>query len=344
MTKRGQARTTVRIKGGGLEIREAAADGGFDVNSAPRDPVRSDPRYTLQLSSLGRLERLARAQWLNRELAPSLDTAKLDRTDADTVRNVALSVYASSDIEGEAFATDQIETFISALTEPGEHVDSELNQRLKSHIDIVDTYFWACNSKRSPIIDLKFIQDIHKRMFVNASPGMAGQLKSKPVKINYSKGAGAVISIPTVPADRAKDHLIALCDRTNRLFELSEHHAEASKFLAVAEFACDFLAIHPFHDGNGRTARLLSVYLLEKSGYHFTRMYPLDQIILDSRADYYEALYESQRYWHTADEDLSPWVEYFIDAVFEQWERAFWRMKKHSKRGKPPHARAASST
>src|SRR6185437_6650499 len=84
-------------------------------------------------------------------------------------------------------------------------------------------------------------------------------------------------------------------------------------------FACDFLAIHPFRDGNGRMARFLSSYLLERGGYHFSSVYPLDRVVLDSRGAYYEALNASQRHWHTKDEDLSSWIEYFVGVVFGQW-------------------------
>jgi Fic family protein len=97
--------------------------------------------------------------------------------------------------------------------------------------------------------------------------------------------------------------------------------------LATAEFILDFLAIHPFHDGNGRAARLLSTYLLERSGYHFARFYPVDNIILENREAYYDALFSSQRRWYQVDEDLTPWVEFYTDVIFNQYVRAFQRVK-----------------
>jgi Fic family protein len=102
---------------------------------------------------------------------------------------------------------------------------------------------------------------------------------------------------------------------------------DPSRFLTTAEFILDFLAIHPFHDGNGRTARLLSTYLLERCGYHFARFYPLDNVILENRDAYYEALFLAQRRWYEADEDLSPWIEFYTDMVFNQYGRALQRVK-----------------
>jgi Fic family protein len=89
----------------------------------------------------------------------------------------------------------------------------------------------------------------------------------------------------------------------------------------------DFLAIHPFHDGNGRAARLLSTYLLERSGYHVARFYPLDSVILENRDAYYEALFRAQQRWYQPDEDLTPWIELYTDMVFQQYLRAFQRVK-----------------
>ena len=72
-------------------------------------------------------------------------------------------------------------------------------------------------------------------------------------------------------------------------------------------------------------ARLLSTYLLERSGYHFARFYPLDSVILETRGAYYEALFRAQRDWWGAQEDLTPWIEYYVDSVYAQYLRAYQR-------------------
>jgi Fic family protein len=57
--------------------------------------------------------------------------------------------------------------------------------------------------------------------------------------------------------------------------------------LAAAELHYNCVAIHPFNDGNGRTARLLMDYLLLKSGY------PHVMISVSDRAEYLAALDEA---------------------------------------------------
>ena len=134
-----EAYTTLRLKGGGLEGHKAVEGDAKGLSDVSINPVRTDPRYNLSLLTLGRMECLARALSLMAELAPGFQAATLRREDEDTRRAIAISVFASSEIEGEGVAASFIEAFVSATTEPGEHVDEELKQRLATHHAINDT-------------------------------------------------------------------------------------------------------------------------------------------------------------------------------------------------------------
>lgn len=73
----------------------------------------------------------------------------------------------------------------------------------------------------------------------------------------------------------------------------------------------DFLCIHPFTDGNGRTGRLLTLLLLYRAGYDVGRYISLERLIEESRETYYEALEASSENWHEGRHDPFPWMEYF---------------------------------
>ena len=73
----------------------------------------------------------------------------------------------------------------------------------------------------------------------------------------------------------------------------------------------DFLSIHPFSDGNGRSGRLLTVLLLYRHGYEVGRYISLERIIEESRETYYEALEKSSAGWHESAHDPLPWLRYF---------------------------------
>ena len=75
-----------------------------------------------------------------------------------------------------------------------------------------------------------------------------------------------------------------------------------------ANFAFEYLAIHPFQDGNGRTSRLLTNLMLLQNGYAFATLVSDEKLIESSKAEYYLALNQTQRTWKSENEDVSPWL------------------------------------
>ena len=68
----------------------------------------------------------------------------------------------------------------------------------------------------------------------------------------------------------------------------------------------DFLCIHPFADGNGRTARLLTLQLLYRAGYDVGRYISPERIFEESKESYYETLEASSAGWHESAHDVAP--------------------------------------
>ncbi len=69
--------------------------------------------------------------------------------------------------------------------------------------------------------------------------------------------------------------------------------------------------IHPFIDGNGRTARLVASLVLYKSGFDHRRFFALDDYHDENRSLYYAALKTAQR----NKGDITQWLEYVTDGV-----------------------------
>ncbi len=240
------------------------------------------------------------------------------------------SVHASSRIENEGIHADQVPALFHAVTKTQGQQTEELDLRMQAERDIALAYQWALNEPRLPILSVEFLLELHQRMFSKSRTEIAGQFKKKPVIIADDEKRH--YDVTTLPPAKAEEFLTALCERINGAFHSADRYAGHSKLIATAEFLVDFLAIHPFQDGNGRLARLLSTYLLERFGYHFARFYPLDQVVLDSRSEYFRALFLAQEHWYQESEDLSPWLEYYINAVFKQYERAFAEIRDKSVR------------
>ncbi len=84
-----------------------------------------------------------------------------------------------------------------------------------------------------------------------------------------------------------------------------------------------FVTIHPYYDGNGRTARLLATFILHKGGYGLNGFFSLEEHHARDLPGYYQALTvhpHHNYYFGRGEADLTPWLEYFIStlaAVFE---------------------------
>ncbi|HSK71758.1 MAG TPA: Fic family protein [Pyrinomonadaceae bacterium] len=314
-------KSIINVAQGGLKRVITKATYVNVINPENSTPLKHDQlRYSLIPKVLGKMERLAKARFEIRKL---IADDKISQDSSEITETIAQSVNASSEIEGEQVSVEELELAVAAVTTPtGRFENSELTTRQESIASIIKAYFWALSRSSESFLSYEFILEIHRRMFQNTKGDVAGVIKTEEVNIE-----GGGYKINTLPKAKAEEFLRRLCERTNRQLELAKLHSEYSTLLATAEFIVDFLAIHPFADGNGRTARLLSTYLLERSGYHFARFYPLDTIILETRRDYYIALFNAQRNWYGKEEDLTPWISYYIDIVFVQWLRAYQRVR-----------------
>jgi Fic family protein len=295
------------------------------INPSASSPERAGLRFTLNWYTLGKLERLAQSRFTISKLTDEdLGIWK----EHEAYWELAQSVNASSAIEGEGVHANSIPVILAAVTQQNTAgKNAELQGRERAVRDIYEACIWALRTRMQDFLNFDFVLELHHRMFKNSKPEAAGKLKHKTVVI---RGAGYYIE--TLPQEKTEEYLRALCDRTNRDLLQASEHATKSMFLCAAEFINDFLAIHPFGDGNGRTARVLSTYLLERCGYRFARFYSLDTIILENKANYYEALFESQCRWYESGEDITPWIEFYTDSVFKQWQRAYQNVLDRAER------------
>lgn len=79
-----------------------------------------------------------------------------------------------------------------------------------------------------------------------------------------------------------------------------------------------FVTIHPYFDGNGRTARLLTTLALHKAGYDLKGIYSLEEYYAKDLKGYYDAITigNSHNYYlGRSDADITKWIEYFIKGI-----------------------------
>lgn len=77
----------------------------------------------------------------------------------------------------------------------------------------------------------------------------------------------------------------------------------------IAQF--QLVHIHPFLDGNGRSARLLSTLYLYKTGYDFKRLFTISEYYDRDRSNYYKAIQAVRE----KDMNMTSWLEYFVNGL-----------------------------
>lgn len=82
----------------------------------------------------------------------------------------------------------------------------------------------------------------------------------------------------------------------------------------------EIAAIHPFVDGNGRTARALATLVLYQRGYDFRRLFALEDYYNTERPAYYAAINIGKNYKERRT-DFTPWLEYFVKGFKEEIEQ-----------------------
>lgn len=92
--------------------------------------------------------------------------------------------------------------------------------------------------------------------------------------------------------------------------------------IIIWNFLFEFLAIHPFQDWNWRMSRLLTNLLLLQQWYKFMPYISHESLVESRKVDYYIALGKAQQTWKTDNEDVYPWIEFFLWVIKKQAEDA----------------------
>lgn len=104
--------------------------------------------------------------------------------------------------------------------------------------------------------------------------------------------------------------------------------------IKAAIFHYQFATIHPYYDGNGRTARLITTLILHLGGYDLKGIYSLEEYYVENLSAYYGAIAvgpSHNYYMGRENADISKWVEYFCAGMAEALEKVKDKAKEISK-------------
>jgi Fic family protein len=232
-----------------------------------------------------------------------------------TLRHITTveSVGASTRIEGAKLTDREVDILLSNLDLGSFRTRDE--QEVAGYAHATSLVF---DSWREMPLTENIIKQLHGTLlkFSSRDEHHRGNYKNVPNNVEafdeHGRSVGVIFETAK-PADtpRLMEELVAW---TNRELEGKTHHP----LLVVAVFIVRFLAIHPFQDGNGRLARVLTNLLLLRCGYTYAPYSSLERVVEESREQYYRALRSAQGTLDADESHLMDWLRFFLICLVEQ--------------------------
>jgi Fic family protein len=229
---------------------------------------------------------------------------------------IITSTGSSTRIEGSFMNDEEVERLLAGLkSNKPKGRDAE---EVAGYADIIGRIF--DNYKTLKLTEGHLLQ-FHEILlhFSDKDQVHKGKYKNKDnIVVAKNKDGQEMILFRPTPPYLVKKEMDDVLFWTNQEFEEKKLHP----LLLIANFIFEFLAIHPFDDGNGRLSRALTNLLLLKSGYSYIPYVSLEEIIEQKQSEYYLSLRQTQKLHKTEREDISAWVNFLLDVLIEQAERA----------------------
>ncbi|MBN1162732.1 Fic family protein [Patescibacteria group bacterium] len=270
-----------------------------------------NPRYTITSKLLDNIKQITKIKTeLNNKRFPDTVKMRLEKS------AISLSVHSSTSIEGNPLPLTEVKKILK--NKPDHIRDSE--REVLNYNDAL-VHLQKLLGKKTTI-DNKLVLDIHKRVVADLLPGeKLGSYRSVPVVVNDPRTGETVY----LPPD-AKDVAPLMSD----LFEFVNKNEEGIDSVILAGlFHKQFVIIHPFADGNGRTVRLLTKLLLANMGLDTFNLFSFENYYNKNVTKYFQSVGVFGNYYEIKDDiDFTKWLEYFTDGTIDELLRVSEELKK----------------
>ena len=227
------------------------------------------------------------------------------------------STEASNRIEGIITTDERLKLIVREKTMPKTRSEKEIAGYRDVLTTIHESYDYI--PPRSSMI-----LQLHRDLYKFSGMSIGGNFKNSDNVIAEKLPDGTQrVRFQPVSAWETPETMDRLCDE----FIKSVNDPEMDPLLLIPMFILDFLCIHPFHDGNGRMSRLLTLLLLYRSGYIVGKYISIEKLITDSKETYYEALQESSYEWYEGTNDYLPFVRYMLGVIAAAYREFSSRVK-----------------
>jgi Fic family protein len=251
---------------------------------------------------LGRIDRGAGREDLYRDQVPELLRSLASQTRVE-------SISASSAIEGVVVDPSRVGRLVG-----GNEVRflNRSEQEFTGYRDATEIALAVPPERMS----IPLVMSLHRALFRHTEM-LGGSLKTEDNRIVSRDEHGIAHVLFDPPPWRQTEFLLReLVDRYNDAIAEQLIHP----IVLIGAFILDFLSIHPFSDGNGRVARILTTQTLVARGYGIPNYVSVEKRIYETKDRYYDVLFAAQRNWHEGEHTIWPWVEYLAEILAAAYE------------------------
>lgn len=248
-----------------------------------------------------------KGQWMSGAQLPHQLLGRLKRSVLVT------SSGASTRIEGSQLSDEDVEKLMRGIRLT-RFADRD-TQEVQGYYELLETLFNVWKSIR---FSESTVKHCHKELlkYTEKDAWHRGDYKKNTNRVEMTDASGHVLAVlfETTPPYLTPKEMQELTQWTQDALATHKIHP----LFVIGHFIVEFLKIHPFQDGNGRLSRVLSNLLLLQSGYVYMPYVSLEKLIEDNKADYYVTLRKSQQTLGTQQEDIVPWLAFFLRILHSQ--------------------------
>lgn len=227
---------------------------------------------------------------------------------------IITSAGSSTRIEGSILTDEEVEELIKRGCKVTS-VSSRSEREVAGYVKCIELIYANHTSEK---LSEHFIRSLHQLLCndltENELPknqrGVYKNIPNSVVEINESNGDKKVLLEMTPPGVETEQGMKSLVSSFNELDDIPY-------ILRVGLFVVDFLKIHPFRDGNGRIARLLTNFLLLKK-CPWIKYVSHEKFVEDNKEAYYVSLNRTQRDFQDKQEAYDYWLQFYFEILVKQ--------------------------